>query len=75
MGGRAVEGTGLENRQGLALLVGSNPTPSATLRFSRFGWLTPVWQATSIALGVSSEALVKEDAFEISPDLSATMAI
>ena len=31
MGGRAVEGTGLENRQGLALLVGSNPTPSATL--------------------------------------------
>ena len=30
MGGRAVEGTGLENRQGLAPLVGSNPTPSAT---------------------------------------------
>src|SRR5690606_27528243 len=29
MGGRAVEGTGLENRQGLAPLVGSNPTPSA----------------------------------------------
>ncbi len=29
MGGRAVEGTGLENRQGLTLLVGSNPTPSA----------------------------------------------
>ena len=30
MGGRAVEGTGLENRQGFTLLVGSNPTPSAT---------------------------------------------
>ena len=29
MGGRAVEGTGLENRQGFTLLVGSNPTPSA----------------------------------------------
>ena len=29
MGGRAVEGTGLENRQTLAGLVGSNPTPSA----------------------------------------------
>jgi Flp pilus assembly pilin Flp len=29
MGGRAVEGTGLENRQGCKLLVGSNPTPSA----------------------------------------------
>jgi hypothetical protein len=29
MGGRAVEGTGLENRQGRKLLVGSNPTPSA----------------------------------------------
>ena len=30
MGGRAVEGTGLENRQAFARLVGSNPTPSAT---------------------------------------------
>ena len=30
-GGRAVEGTGLENRQGFTLLVGSNPTPSARL--------------------------------------------
>lgn len=31
MGGRAVEGTGLENRQGGDSFVGSNPTPSATL--------------------------------------------
>ena len=30
MGGRAVEGTGLENRQARERLVGSNPTPSAT---------------------------------------------
>ncbi len=30
MGGRAVEGTGLENRQAREGLVGSNPTPSAT---------------------------------------------
>src|SRR5438105_1194597 len=30
MGGRAVEGTGLENRQGCKPLVGSNPTPSAS---------------------------------------------
>ena len=29
MGGRAVEGTGLENRQARKRLVGSNPTPSA----------------------------------------------
>ena len=29
MGARAVEGTGLENRQGFTPLVGSNPTPSA----------------------------------------------
>lgn len=29
MGARVVEGTGLENRQGFTLLVGSNPTPSA----------------------------------------------
>ena len=28
MGGRAVEGTGLENRQACKGLVGSNPTPS-----------------------------------------------
>ncbi len=34
MGGRAVEGTGLENRQGLTLLVGSNPTPSANSLFA-----------------------------------------
>ena len=31
MGGRAVEGTGLENRQGGDLFVGSNPTPSAII--------------------------------------------
>ena len=30
MGGRAVEGTGLENRQVRKGLVGSNPTPSAS---------------------------------------------
>src|SRR5438094_4232741 len=35
MGGRAVEGTGLENRQGCKPLVGSNPTPSAILAFLR----------------------------------------
>ena len=29
MGGRVVEGTGLENQQGCKLFVGSNPTPSA----------------------------------------------
>lgn len=31
MGGRVVEGTGFENRQGGNLFVGSNPTPSAIL--------------------------------------------
>jgi hypothetical protein len=31
MGGRAVEGTGLENRQACKRLVGSNPTPSASV--------------------------------------------
>jgi hypothetical protein len=40
MGGRAVEGTGLENRQGLTPLVGSNPTPSAiSLRFQGFQFI------------------------------------
>ena len=32
MGGRVVEGTGLENRQARKRLVGSNPTPSAMLK-------------------------------------------
>ncbi len=36
MGGRAVEGTGLENRQGCKLLVGSNPTPSVSSTFMNF---------------------------------------
>ena len=31
MGGRAVEGTGLEDRRGRKLTVGSNPTPSANI--------------------------------------------
>ncbi len=31
MGGRAVEGTGLENQQACERLVGSNPTPSAKI--------------------------------------------
>src|SRR3954470_14305446 len=35
MDGRAVEGSGLENRQGCKPLVGSNPTPSATSRAFR----------------------------------------
>jgi hypothetical protein len=32
-GGRAVEGTGLENRRGREITVGSNPTPSARNSF------------------------------------------
>jgi hypothetical protein len=32
MGGRVVEGSGLENRQAGNRLVGSNPTPSARAR-------------------------------------------
>ena len=34
MGGRVVEGTGLENRQARKRLVGSNPTPSAIYFFN-----------------------------------------
>ena len=34
MGGRVVEGTGLENRQARKGLVGSNPTPSASYLFA-----------------------------------------
>ena len=35
MGGRAVEGTGLENRRGCELSVSSNLTPSATFTVVR----------------------------------------
>ena len=35
MGGRVVEGTGLENQQGCKLFVGSNPTPSANQLFQQ----------------------------------------
>lgn len=35
MGGRVVECTGLENRQGCKPFVGSNPTPSANYLFFR----------------------------------------
>ncbi len=38
MGGRAVEGTGLENRQACKRLVGSNPTPSAIRRHRNSGF-------------------------------------
>ncbi len=35
MGGRAVEGTGLENRRSRKATVGSNPTPSALLSMDK----------------------------------------
>jgi hypothetical protein len=34
MGGRAVEGTGLENRQARKRLEGSNPSPSANFQYN-----------------------------------------
>ena len=42
MGARVVEGTGLENRQGLTLLVGSNPTPSANFFFIGIGFIDDI---------------------------------
>jgi hypothetical protein len=46
-GGRAVEGSGLENRQGGNSLVGSNPTPSARgLCFRRKNWFRPGFSLT-----------------------------
>ena len=68
-----VEGARLESAYtAMSRIVGSNPTPSATLRSSSFGWLTPVSRTKSVELGVSSEALAKEDWFEVSPMISAT---
>ena len=61
MGGRVVEGTGLENRQAGDRLVGSNPTPSATLRPAGFGWQAAEgWtddRNRTLGVGVSPEAL------------------
>jgi hypothetical protein len=39
-GGRAVEGTGLENRRGRKVTVGSNPTPSAknSMESKAYSW-------------------------------------
>ena len=42
MGGRVVEGTGLENRQTRKRLEGSNPSPSANKRFSPFAYIKPI---------------------------------
>ncbi len=57
MGGRVVEGTGLENRQARKGLVGSNPTPSAKHRsYAVCGGPRPVWivkDRARYALGVS----------------------
>ncbi len=70
MGGRVVEGTGLENQQAGNRLVGSNPTPSAILRISRqFASLMPPMgradrAAPAWALGGESE---------LSPSLSAPL--
>lgn len=53
MGVRAVEGTGLENRRTGDRIVGSNPTPSATLAFSNFRQHT----RSEVELLLSHEAL------------------
>jgi hypothetical protein len=38
MGGRVVEGTGLENRQACKRLEGSNPSPSASTLATPMTW-------------------------------------
>ena len=43
MGGRVVEGTGLENRQAGNRLVGSNPTPSASYAEKRQNFAISIW--------------------------------
>jgi hypothetical protein len=52
IGGRAVEGTGLENRQGRKSFVGSNPALSARILASHSGvgmCAASTWSATSYA--------------------------
>jgi hypothetical protein len=53
MGGRAVEGTGLENRQARKGLVGSNPTPSATQRASRLLWQAIIPKTSARSFGTN----------------------
>jgi hypothetical protein len=60
MGGRVVEGTGLENRQGRKSFVGSNPTPSANLIPARTR-KSPRYRATlnlAEALFVAANSLI-----------------
>jgi len=56
MGGRAVEGTGLENRQARKGLVGSNPTPSATNAELLIKSMTAVWTSTASSSFSSTSA-------------------
>ena len=43
MGGRVVEGTGLENRQARKRLEGSNPSPSANIPSMCESWKIEAW--------------------------------
>ena len=60
MGGRAVEGTGLENRQAREGLVGSNPTPSARARESG-GLIEEAREATLETILLLGRALAVEN--------------
>ena len=51
-----VERGGLENRCTFAGTVGSNPTPSASLRSSSFGWQATKWTGARRRLGVGTSA-------------------
>ena len=48
-------------------LVGSNPTLSASLRSSSFGWLTPEASQSEIRAKLPAEALAKEGWFRKRP--------
>src|SRR5665213_4561217 len=63
MGGRAVEGSGLENRQGFTPLVGSNPTPSA------------ITARTALADAIVCAGVGREDGRMASPEAEATAAL
>ena len=64
MGGRVVEGTGLENRRGGDVSVGSNPTPSANSSIENIGCAT---NATGFSPTISKNARVSAQGFESHP--------
>jgi hypothetical protein len=77
MGGRVVEGTGLENRQARKGLVGSNPTPSAKMPCSAQAWrFASITEVSDLRFGLGgTKRMIREKGPEMSPELSSAFVL